>query len=90
MPKVCIFENVMGLLHKKNKKYVDKIINQLNDIGYSVGVEQLCECPVCWFSFKPPTDHVLSQRSIPVAFLDFSPLDVFVFFKFTFCTISQG
>lgn len=42
MPKVCIFENVMGLLQKKNKKYVDKIINQLNDIGYSVAVEGLC------------------------------------------------
>jgi hypothetical protein len=53
MPKVCIFENVMGLLHKKNKKYVDKIINQLNDIGYSVGVEQLCAMdfgvPQCLF-----------------------------------------
>jgi hypothetical protein len=28
-PKVVIFENVMGLLFKKNKTYVDKIINKL-------------------------------------------------------------
>jgi hypothetical protein len=27
-PKVVIFENVMGLLFKKNKTYVDKIINK--------------------------------------------------------------
>ena len=40
-PKVCIFENVMGLLQEKNKKYVDKIIKQLNGLGYGVSIEQL-------------------------------------------------
>jgi hypothetical protein len=31
----------MGLLQEKNKKYVDKIINQLNGLGYGVAVEEL-------------------------------------------------
>jgi DNA (cytosine-5)-methyltransferase 1 len=40
-PKVVIFENVMGLLFKKNKTYVDKIINKLTECGYKVSSQKL-------------------------------------------------
>jgi DNA (cytosine-5)-methyltransferase 1 len=40
-PKVVIFENVMGLLFKKNKTYVDKIINKLTECGYKVSLQKL-------------------------------------------------
>jgi hypothetical protein len=40
-PKVVIFENVMGLLFKKNKTYVDKIINKLTECGYSIALIEL-------------------------------------------------
>jgi DNA (cytosine-5)-methyltransferase 1 len=35
-PKVAIMENVKGLLHQKNKWYVEQIYKQLHDIGYKV------------------------------------------------------
>ena len=35
-PKVSVFENVMGLLFKKNKEYVDDIYKRMEDIGYTV------------------------------------------------------
>ena len=35
-PKVCVFENVKGLLQEKNKWYVQQIYKQFSSIGYRV------------------------------------------------------
>lgn len=35
-PKVCVFENVKGLLQEKNKWYIEQIYSQFHDIGYRI------------------------------------------------------
>lgn len=35
-PKVCVFENVKGLLQDKNKWYVEQIYSQFEKIGYKI------------------------------------------------------
>lgn len=35
-PKVCVFENVKGLLQEKNKWYVEQIYSQFANIGYKI------------------------------------------------------
>lgn len=35
-PKICVFENVKGLLQEKNKWYVNQIYSQFADIGYKI------------------------------------------------------
>jgi len=35
-PKICIFENVKGLLQEKNKWYVNQIYKQFDNIGYRI------------------------------------------------------
>ena len=35
-PKICVFENVKGLLHEKNKWYVEQIYSQFHNIGYRI------------------------------------------------------
>ena len=35
-PKICVFENVKGLLNEKNKWYVEQIYKQFDDIGYKI------------------------------------------------------
>ena len=35
-PKICVFENVKGLLQEKNKWYVEQIYSQFHNIGYKI------------------------------------------------------
>jgi len=35
-PKICVFENVKGLLQEKNKWYVEQIYSQFDKIGYRI------------------------------------------------------
>lgn len=35
-PKICVFENVKGLLQEKNKWYVEQIYSQFYNIGYRI------------------------------------------------------
>ena len=35
-PKICVFENVKGLLNEKNKWYVEQIYKQFDNIGYRI------------------------------------------------------
>ena len=35
-PKICVFENVKGLLNEKNKWYVEQIYKQFENIGYRI------------------------------------------------------
>lgn len=35
-PKICVFENVKGLLQQKNKWYVEQIYKQFDNIGYRI------------------------------------------------------
>lgn len=35
-PKICVFENVKGLLQEKNKWYVEQIYSQFHNIGYRI------------------------------------------------------
>lgn len=35
-PKICVFENVKGLLQEKNKWYVEQIYKQFDNIGYRI------------------------------------------------------
>lgn len=42
-PKICVFENVKGLLHEKNKWYVEQIYCQFKDIGYKI-CHHLIDC----------------------------------------------
>lgn len=35
-PKICVFENVKGLLQEKNKWYVEQIYKQFEKIGYKI------------------------------------------------------
>lgn len=35
-PKICVFENVKGLLQEKNKWYVEQIYKQFENIGYRI------------------------------------------------------
>ena len=35
-PKICVFENVKGLLNEKNKWYVEQIYKQFDNIGYKI------------------------------------------------------
>lgn len=35
-PKICVFENVKGLLDEKNKWYVEQIYSQFHNIGYKI------------------------------------------------------
>ena len=35
-PKICVFENVKGLLQSKNKWYVEQIYKQFDNIGYRI------------------------------------------------------
>lgn len=35
-PKICVFENVKGLLQDKNKWYVEQIYSQFDNIGYRI------------------------------------------------------
>lgn len=35
-PKICVFENVKGLLQDKNKWYVEQIYSQFHNIGYRI------------------------------------------------------
>lgn len=42
-PKVCVFENVKGLLQEKNKWYIEQIYSQFSSIGYKI-VHHLINC----------------------------------------------
>lgn len=42
-PKICVFENVKGLLQEKNKWYVEQIYSQFESIGYSI-THKLINC----------------------------------------------
>jgi len=42
-PKIAVFENVKGLLHEKNKWYVEQIYSQFDKIGYKI-VHHLINC----------------------------------------------
>ncbi len=35
-PKICVFENVKGLLQEKNKWYVEQIYSRFDEIGYKI------------------------------------------------------
>ena len=40
-PKIIFFENVSAILNKRHKKTLDKLVDYLNDEGYSVSYENL-------------------------------------------------
>ncbi len=42
-PKICVFENVKGLLDEKNKWYVEQIYSQFHNIGYRI-THKLLNC----------------------------------------------
>ena len=42
-PKICVFENVKGLLQEKNKWYVEQIYSQFENIGYAI-THKLINC----------------------------------------------
>ena len=69
-PKVAVLENVSGLLHDKNKWYVEQIYKRLCDLGYKI-THKLINCADCGVPQKRRRVFFLATR------LDVDTIDLF-------------
>ena len=88
-PKVFLFENVRGVMYK-NKAYFDKVVNELQALGYTVNCAVLnaadydvpqnrerviCVGTVVPFSFPKPRDYVVTAGEAVGDIIDVLPAE---------------
>ena len=71
-PRVVVFENVKGLLHEKNKWYVEQIYLQFHNIGYAIA-HKLINCADCGVPQKRERVFFIAIRND----LNFDTIDLF-------------
>ena len=71
-PRVVVFENVKGLLHDKNKWYVEQIYSQFHNIGYAI-THKLINCADCGVPQKRERVFFIAIRND----LNFDTIDLF-------------
>lgn len=71
-PRVVVFENVKGLLHEKNKWYVEQIYSQFHNIGYAI-THKLINCADCGVPQKRERVFFIAIRND----LNFDTIDLF-------------
>lgn len=71
-PRVVVFENVKGLLHEKNKWYVEQIYSQFHNIGYAI-THKLINCADCGVPQKRERVFFIAVRND----LNFDTIDLF-------------